>query len=104
MLESELISKKALMVQAQHATDDYTFFRERESPAESSLKNKVIIDLHTGAATGNRILPVAVDVSHSLRALMSVLYFLSTMNLGGTAELFVPFTSFACGRFFYTQN
>ena len=37
----------------QFITDDYTFFRERESPAESSLKNKVIIDLHTGAATVN---------------------------------------------------
>lgn len=36
------------------ATDDYTFFRERESPAESSLKNKVIIDIHTGAATVNK--------------------------------------------------
>lgn len=34
-------------------TDDYTFFRERESPAESSLKNKVIIDFHTGAAIVN---------------------------------------------------
>ena len=42
------------MVQAkQFATDDYTFFRERESPAESSLKNKVVIDFHTGAATEN---------------------------------------------------
>ena len=36
------------------ATDGYTFFRERESPAESSLKNKVIIDFHTGAAAENR--------------------------------------------------
>ena len=67
------------MVQAKIATDGYTFSRERESPAESSLKNKVIIDVHTGAAAGNRqhilLFPVAVDVSHSLRALMSVLYF-----------------------------
>ena len=47
--------KKALMVQAkQIATDDYTFSRERESPAESSLKNKVIIDFHTGAAAVNK--------------------------------------------------
>ena len=47
--------KKASMVQAkQFATDDYTFFRERESPAESSLKNKVIIDFHTGAAFVNQ--------------------------------------------------
>ncbi len=35
-------------------TDGYTFFRERESPAESSLKNKVIIDVHTGAAAVNK--------------------------------------------------
>ena len=75
MLESKLILKKAQMVQAkQFAADGYTFFRERESPAESSLKNKVIIDFHTGAAAVNKHL-VAVDVSHSLRALMSVLYF-----------------------------
>ena len=94
MLESMLIVKKAQMVQAQKATDDYTFSRERESPAESSLKNKVIIDLHTGAATENRqhimLFPVAADVSHSLRVWMRVLYFLCTMNLGGTAEFFVP--------------
>ena len=33
--------EKAQMVQAkQFATDGYTFFRERESPAESSLKNR----------------------------------------------------------------
>ena len=70
MLESKLILKKAQMVQAQPtsiqkllATDDYTFFRERESPAESSLKNKVIIDLHTGAAAVNKIISVAADVS-----------------------------------------
>jgi len=62
--------EKAQMVQAQPtfsrkllATDDYTFFRERESPAESSLKNKVIIDLHTGAAAVNKIISVAADVS-----------------------------------------
>lgn len=46
--------EKALMVQAYMAADGYTFFRERESPAESSLKNKVIIDFHTGAAAENR--------------------------------------------------
>ena len=46
--------KKALMVQIkQFIADDYTFSRERESPAESSLKNKVVIDFHTGAAAGN---------------------------------------------------
>ena len=60
------------------ATDDYTFFRERESPAENSLKNKVIIDFHTGAAAENRnsymFFPVAVDVSHSLRAWMRAFY------------------------------
>ncbi len=57
----EIDIEKAWMVQAQPtslqelpATDDYTFFRERESPAESSLKNKVIIDIHTGAATVNK--------------------------------------------------
>ena len=45
------------MVQAKlFATDGYTFFRERESPAESSLKNKVIIDFHTGAAAVNKII------------------------------------------------
>ena len=49
--------EKASMVQAkQFATDGYTFFRERESPAESSLKNKVIIDFHTGAAAVNKFL------------------------------------------------
>ena len=47
--------KKAQMVQMNpFITDDYTFSRERESPAESSLKNKVIIDLHTGAAAVNK--------------------------------------------------
>ena len=37
----------------QFIADGYTFSRERESPAESSLKNKVVIDFHTGAATEN---------------------------------------------------
>ena len=65
----EIDIEKASMVQAkQFAADDYTFFRERESPAESSLKNKVIIDIHTGAAAENRFSPVAADVLHSLRA------------------------------------
>lgn len=57
----EIDIEKAWMVQAQptslqelSATDGYTFFRERESPAESSLKNKVIIDIHTGAAAVNK--------------------------------------------------
>ena len=51
----EIDIEKAQMVQAkQFATDGYTFFRERESPAESSLKNKVIIDFHTGAAFVNQ--------------------------------------------------
>ena len=49
------------------ATDDYTFSRERESPAESSLKNKVVIDFHTGVAAVNRkafmLFQVAADVS-----------------------------------------
>ena len=89
-----LCRSSVTFIESRLTTDDYTFFRERESPAESSLKNKVIIDLHTGAATENRqqilLFSVAVDVSHSLRALMSVLYFKSTMNLGGTAENFVP--------------
>ena len=49
----EIDIKKASMVQTFFVTDDYTFFRERESPAESSLKNKVIIDFHTGAAIVN---------------------------------------------------
>ncbi len=53
----EIDIEKALMVQAKlFATDGYTFFRERESPAESSLKNKVIIDFHTGAAAVNKFL------------------------------------------------
>ena len=30
----------ASISQKLHATDGYTFFRERESPAESSLKNR----------------------------------------------------------------
>lgn len=64
--------EKAMNVQAVMPRDCYTFFRERESPAESSLKNKVIIDVHTGAAAENRkhmmLFPVAVDVSHTLRA------------------------------------
>ena len=47
---------------------------------------------------------VAVDVSHSLRALMSVLYILSTMNLGGTAEIFVPCMSFAHARDFFARK
>ena len=52
----EIDIEKALMVQAkQFAADDYTFSRERESPAESSLKNKVIIDFHTGAAAVNNL-------------------------------------------------
>ena len=51
----EIDIEKAQMVQVkQFTTDDYTFFRERESPAESSLKNKVIIDFHTGAAAVNK--------------------------------------------------
>ena len=51
----EIDIEKAQMVQAkQFAADGYTFFRERESPAESSLKNKVIIDFHTGAAAVNK--------------------------------------------------
>ena len=50
----EIDIKKASMVQTFFVTDDYTFFRERESPAESSLKNKVIIDFHTGAAFVNQ--------------------------------------------------
>ena len=50
----EIDIEKAQMVQAkQFAADGYTFSRERESPAESSLKNKVVIDFHTGAATVN---------------------------------------------------
>ena len=37
----EIDIEKAQMVQAnQFATDGYTFSRERESPAESSLKNR----------------------------------------------------------------
>ena len=83
----EIDIEKAQMVQAQPtsiqkllATDDYTFFRERESPAESSLKNKVIIDIHTGAATvnpaGNPVF-AAVKSSrcrfYTLRSLMRVL-------------------------------
>ncbi len=51
----EIDIEKAQMVQVkQFTTDDYTFSRERESPAESSLKNKVIIDFHTGAAAVNK--------------------------------------------------
>lgn len=50
----EIDIEKGIDGAGQMATDDYTFSRERESPAESSLKNKVIIDFHTGAAAVNK--------------------------------------------------
>ena len=49
-----LCRSSVTFIESRLTTDDYTFFRERESPAESSLKNKVIIDFHTGAAFVNQ--------------------------------------------------
>jgi len=49
-----LYRSSVTFIESRLTTDDYTFSRERESPAESSLKNKVIIDFHTGAAAVNK--------------------------------------------------